>query len=80
MFNPIECREALITALAAADKLGVGRQAQVVRNTVEMRAYLSIHPNWRNISSSRGREVYKASSGVTVIKTGNGPWMIARDF
>jgi hypothetical protein len=80
MFNSIACREALLTALAAADNLGAGRQAEVVCNTVEMRAYLKSHNGWEDVSSSRGREVYKTSRGVTVIKTGNGPWMIARDF
>ena len=79
MFDSAKCRNALLAGLKSSDQMGSGRMSEVLINSVELRAYLNAHSKWVNHSTS-GREVFKASSGVTVTKTGNGSWMIARDF
>ncbi len=74
-------RERLVDALAAADALGVGRQVKIEANAMELRRYLSEHPKWTSITLARGTEAYSNSNQtVWVIKRGNSPFMIGREY
>ena len=60
MFDSTKCRNALLAGLKLSDQMGSGRMAEILINTVELRAYLTAHSGWVNHSNG-GREVFKAS-------------------